>query len=142
MGCCGFIKQLIEILSMKIQLRYLLIITSLFTLSACYYDHEEVLYGAGAGQPCTDTVGTVSYAQKVVPLLQANCYGCHSGSFPSGNQLMGTYAADKAMAQSGKLYGTINHAAGYSPMPKGGAKMGACQIAVIKKWIDSGMLNN
>jgi hypothetical protein len=46
------------------------------------------------------------------------------------------------MAQSGKLLGTINHAAGFSPMPKGGAKLSSCRIATIKKWIDAGMLNN
>jgi hypothetical protein len=55
---------------------------------------------------------------------------------------MGTYAADKAMAQNGKLYGTIAHTAGFSPMPKGSAKLSNCQIATIKKWIDGGMLNN
>lgn len=114
----------------------------LFGFSACYYDHEETLYGATSGQTCTDTVGTVSYAQKVVPILQSSCYGCHAGSFPSGNQAMGTYATDKAMAQNGKLMGTINHAAGYSPMPKSAAKLSSCKIATIKKWIDAGMLNN
>ncbi len=46
------------------------------------------------------------------------------------------------MAQSEKLYGTISHASGYSPMPKGGAKLSNCQIATIKKWVDTGMLNN
>jgi hypothetical protein len=115
---------------------------ALLSLTACYYDHEETLYGASSNQPCTDTVGTVSYMQKVVPILQSSCYGCHTGGSPSGNQLMGTYAADKAMAQSGKLLGTINHAAGFSPMPKGGAKLSSCRIATIKKWIDAGMLNN
>ncbi|MFM7645657.1 MAG: hypothetical protein ACKO41_02985 [Sphingomonadales bacterium] len=110
--------------------------------TACYYDHEETLYGASSSLPCTDTVGTVSYMQKVVPILQSSCYGCHAGSSPSGNQLMGTYAADKAMAQNGKLMGTINHAAGFSPMPKGAAKLSSCKIATIKKWIDAGMLNN
>ncbi|MBM3414717.1 MAG: hypothetical protein FJY16_07270 [Bacteroidetes bacterium] len=121
---------------------YFFIGVVLLTLTACYYDHEEILYGAGANQPCTDSVGTVSYAQKVVPILRASCYSCHSGSYPSGNQLMGTYAADKAMAQNGKLYGTISYASGYSPMPKGAAKLSNCQIATIKKWIDGGMLHN
>lgn len=119
-----------------------LLLSGVMGLSACYYDHEETLYGATSTQPCTDTAGTVSYAQKVAPLLRNSCYGCHSGSSPSGNQLMGTYAADKAMAQSGKLYGTINHSAGYSPMPKGASKFSSCQIATVKKWIDGGMLNN
>lgn len=118
-----------------------LILVLVLIASSCYYDKEDLLYGGNTG-PCTDTTGTVSYAQKVQPLLQQYCYSCHTGSFPSGNQLMGTYTADKAMAQSGKLYGTISHASGYSPMPQGMAKMGNCQIAVIKKWIDSGTLNN
>lgn len=127
---------------MKKDFRFLLALVTVFSLSACYYDHEDILYGATSNQPCVDTAGTVSYTQKVVPILQASCYGCHSGSFPSGNQLMGTYAADKAMGQNGKLYGTIAHSAGFSPMPKGAAKLSACQIAVVKKWIDQGMLNN
>lgn len=124
----------------------LLLSTILFilitALASCYYDKEELLYGTGASALCTDTTGTISYAQKVAPLLQQYCYSCHTGSFPSGNVLMGTYAADKALGQNGKLYGTINYSAGFSPMPKGMPKMSNCQIAVIKKWIDSGMLNN
>jgi hypothetical protein len=120
----------------------ILIVICVFTLSSCYYDKEDLLYGGANAGPCTDTTGVVSYSQKVVPMLQQYCYSCHTGSFPSGNQLMGTYAADKAMAQNGKLYGTINYSSGFSPMPKGMAKMSNCQIAVIKKWIDSGLLNN
>ena len=127
-------------MKMKISLAALLIGTMVL-ISSCYYDKADLLYSGNAG-PCTDSSGTVSYAQKVVPLLQQYCYSCHSGGFPSGNQLMGTYASDKAMALNGKLYGTIAYAAGYSPMPQGMAKMTNCQIAVIKKWIDSGTLNN
>ena len=127
-------------MKIKIVLSILLMAT-VAGLSSCYYDKEDLLYG-GAGAVCTDSAGTVSYAQKVVPLLQQYCYSCHTGSFPSGNALMGTYASDKAMAVNGKLYGTIAHVSGYSPMPKGMSKMTNCQIAVIKKWIDSGTLNN
>ena len=141
MDQCGLFEQLIKPIMRK-NIQYFFVALLLTSLSACYYDHEEVLYGASSNQPCTDTTGTISYAQKVVPILQSGCYSCHSGSFPSGNQLMGTYTADKAMAQSGKLYGTISHATGYSPMPKGAAKFTNCQIALIKKWIDQGMLNN
>ncbi len=115
-------------------------VSTVALVSSCYYDKEELLYGVSG--PCTDTTTNISYSQKVVPLLQQYCYSCHTGGFPSGNQLMGTYVADKAMAQSGKLYGTVNHSSGYSPMPKGGAKMSSCQISTIKKWVDAGMLNN
>lgn len=128
-------------MNIKFSILGILIVSVLF-MSSCYYDKEDLLYGGANSAPCTDTTGVISYTQKVVPMLQQYCYSCHTGSFPSGNQVMGTYTTDKAMAQNGKLYGTINHAAGYSPMPKGMAKMNNCQIATIKKWVDSGMLNN
>ena len=112
------------------------------SLSSCYYDKEELLYPAANSGPCTDSVGAISYSQRVAPILQQYCYSCHTGSFPSGNITMGTYAADKVIAQNGSLYGSINHSAGFSPMPKGASKMNNCQVAAIKKWIDAGMQNN
>jgi mono/diheme cytochrome c family protein len=127
---------------MKIFLSILIIIFSTAAISSCYYDKGELLYGGANNESCADTAGAATYVQKVVPILQKYCYSCHTGSFPSGNQLMGTYAADKAMGQNGKLYGSINHSAGISAMPKGMAKLSNCQIAIIKKWIDTGMLNN
>lgn len=111
--------------------------------NACYYDKADLLYptATNTGVAC-DTAGVVSYSQKVVPILQTACYSCHTVSNPSGGIPMATYATDKAIAVNGKLYGSINHAAGYSPMPKGGNKLSNCQLATIKKWIDAGSLNN
>jgi hypothetical protein len=126
---------------MKIIFSLLIITVCLISLNSCYYDKEELLYGLN-NAPCTDSTGTVSYIKKVVPVLQQFCYSCHSGNFPSGNIAMGTYASDKAIALNGKLYGSINHSSGYSAMPQGMAKLSNCQIAVIKKWIDSGIPNN
>lgn len=124
---------------MKIIFAFVLF-TVLLVLNSCYYDKEDLLYGTNA--PCTDTATTASYSQKVVPLFTQFCYSCHTGSFPSGGIVMGTYTADKAIALNGKLYGSIMHAAGYSPMPKGMAKMNSCQVQAVKKWIDNGMPNN
>lgn len=118
-----------------------LLLTGLTALASCYYDKEELLYGA-KDAPCTDTVTSASYSRQVVPLFQQYCYSCHSGNFPSGGIVMGNHTADKAIGQNGKLYGSISYAAGYSPMPKGMAKINNCQIATIKRWIDSGMPNN
>ncbi len=113
----------------------------ILSLGSCYYDKEELLYRTNNGV-CADTTTTSSYAQQVVPVFQQFCYSCHTGSFPSGGVLMGTYAADKTIGQNGTLYGSISHAGGYSPMPKGMSKMTACQIAAVKRWIDKGMPNN
>jgi hypothetical protein len=118
----------------------ILVLLTLVMVQACYYDKEDLLYG-NAG-PCTDSLGTISYSQKIVPLLQQYCYSCHSGSFPSGNILMGSHANDRVIALNGKLYGSVSHATGYSPMPRGMSKLTPCQIALIKKWIDSGIPNN
>jgi len=126
---------------MKTILSLLVIVVCLVFLNSCYYDKEELLYGLANG-PCTDTTATVSYGQKVLPVLQQFCYSCHTGNFPSGNIIMGTYSSDKVIAQNGKLYGSINHASGYSPMPQGSPKLNNCQIAAIKKWIDIGIPNN
>ncbi|MDP4263966.1 MAG: hypothetical protein Q8941_15670 [Bacteroidota bacterium] len=126
---------------MKIIFSLIAFTLCLVFLDSCYYDKEQVLYHSG-GAACTDTAGTVSYAQKVVPMLQQFCYSCHTGSFPSGNIAMGTYANDKVIAQNGKLYGTISHSSGYIPMPQGMPQLSNCQIAVIKKWVDSGIPNN
>lgn len=126
---------------MKTILSILAVAICAVSLTSCYYDKEELLYGA-SNAPCTDTTGVISYAQKVVPMFQQYCYSCHTGNFPSGNIAMGTFATDKAIGQNGKLYGSINHTSGFSAMPQGMAKMSNCQIAVVKKWIDSGMPNN
>jgi hypothetical protein len=110
-----------------------------FTLSSCYRDNEEELY------PVTGTCDTngVTYANTVAPLLQSNgCISCHSGAAPSGNISLQTYTAVKAVASNGKLYGAVNHSPGFSPMPKGGAKMSTCNILKIKAWIDAGSINN
>jgi putative effector of murein hydrolase len=52
------------------------------------------------------------------------------------------YADVKSVASNGKLLGTVSHASGFSPMPKGGNKLNDCYVAVIKKWIAAGALNN
>lgn len=125
---------------MRLVIFFSLLFISVMALNSCYYDKEDLLYST-KDIPCTDT-SAASYSQKIVPMFQQYCYRCHSGSFPSGGIVMGTYTADKAIAQNGKLYGSVSHAAGFSPMPQGMGKMTSCQVAAIKKWIDSGTPNN
>ena len=119
----------------------LLGITALFSciFISCYSDKEELLYPYG--NTC-DSITSITYSKTVVPILQQFCYSCHGGSAPSGGIAMGTYATDKVIGGNGKLYGSINHSSGYSPMPQGMPKLTTCQITAIKKWIDGGMANN
>lgn len=114
-------------------------IVSLMILSGCYRDNEAELYPVTGS---CDTTG-VTYLATVAPLLQSSgCTSCHSGAAPSGNISLQTYASVRTVAVNGKLYGAINHVAGFSPMPKGGAKMSSCNISKIKAWVDAGSVNN
>lgn len=114
-------------------------ILALFLFPGCFKDNEKNLYPVAG--TCDTTA--VTYLNTVAPLLQSNgCTACHSGSAPSGNISLQTYASVRAVAMNGKLFGAINHSPGFSPMPKGGNQMSGCSISKIKAWIDAGSINN
>src|ERR1035437_2733509 len=87
-------------------------------LTGCYYDSKENLYPS-LDNTCTDTVN-VTYALKIVPVLNNYCNTCHSGSNPGGNIKLDAYASVKALVDNGKLLSSITHTGTASPMPKGG----------------------
>lgn len=89
---------------------------------------------------CDTTVFTYSGAVK--PLMDNKCVGCHNPANPGGNIDLSTYNGVKLVALNGKLYGSVAHQPGYSPMPQGAAKMPDCEIIQIQKWITAGTLNN
>src|SRR5574339_445710 len=115
----------------------ILLLTAIF-LGGCYYDVSQELYPS---ETFCDTTN-ITYAGKILPLIQDNCYSCHSGSAPSGNINLDSYTGVKAQATNGKLIGTISHAEGFSPMPQGGNKLSSCEISSIQTWINNGTLNN
>lgn len=82
-----------------------------------------------------------TYSITIAPLFQTHCVGCHnSASSPGGN--LSNYAGAKAVAETGKLYGSIAHLPGYDPMPQSGAMLEDCQATQVRKWIEAGMPNN
>ena len=98
----------------------------------------------GAKNNVCDACDTSSfkYATSIQPLIQNKCVGCHNSASLGGGIDLSSYAAVKAVAVNGKLFGSVNWATGFSPMPKGGVKSPVCEITQIKKWIDAGSLNN
>ena len=105
-------------------------------VASCVYVKKDVVQAT-----CT-IPDVVTYSGNVQPIIQANCYACHSSSSNLTGILLDNYNSIKSYAQTGTLYGVINHSAGYRAMPDGGAKLSDCTIATIKKWIDNGSLNN
>jgi hypothetical protein len=84
----------------------------------------------------------MTYSTDIKPILQANCYGCHGNGNAEGGVKCDTYENVKGAVDNNYLIGTITHAAGYPPMPQGGAKLSDCDINKIKAWINSGASNN
>jgi hypothetical protein len=84
----------------------------------------------------------VSYSGAVKNIIAGKCQGCHSSAAPAGGYDYTSYAGVKARVTDGKLWGAVNHLAGYSPMPRNGNKLSDCELAQIKKWIEAGAPNN
>lgn len=122
------------------RLLWILVIAGMF--AGCYYDSEEQLYPV-LDLTC-DTTG-ITFSKSILPLLQTNCYRCHStaASAASGGSInLENYTSLKQLVTGGNFYGSITHDPRRSPMPKGGVKLDTCSIAKIKIWIDKGALNN
>ncbi len=112
-----------------------LIITIAAATAGCVYKKEMV------SAPCV-IPATVTYTAQVQPILSTNCYRCHSAATLISGIQLDSYAALKAYALNGQLYGVITHSPGYRPMPDDGGKLDDCSIAIIKQWIDNGTPEN
>ena len=109
------------------------------SLSACYYDNEETLYGDTA-QPCDP--GPIQYSVQVSSIIQQNCYACHSTGSNLGNLLLDSYTGTRNTAKDGSLLGSVQRKSGYSAMPQGAAKLLDCDIQALQTWVNEGTPNN
>src|SRR6478672_583267 len=118
---------------MTVKITAILLLLGL-SLSGCYYDVAEELYGA---KTC-DTTHT-TYSVTITGIINNYaCLSCHSGVSPQGGFSLQTYADVKAKVLDNRLWGAINHTTGFAAMPQGMAKMSPCDINKIKAWIDAG----
>lgn len=112
-----------------------LILTSA-VIAGCYYDNVEELYPNGC-----DT-SDVTYSGNIVPILESNCYSCHSELSEQGGVNLEGYENVLTYAENGALMGTVRHEDGYEPMPLTGSKLNSCSIDKMQAWIDAGALDN
>lgn len=104
-------------------------------------EEEERTDSPNGGGNCN--TANMSFATDIVPILQANCYACHSNANQSisGISLEG-HGNVKIQVDNGRLIGAITHASGFSPMPQGGSKLSDCNISKIRSWVTNGAPNN
>jgi mono/diheme cytochrome c family protein len=78
----------------------------------------------------------------ILPIIQTNCSGCHSGGSPDANLVLTNYAEISSIANNGSLMHSLNGTGGYSIMPKNTSGLQSCKITQIQKWINDGAPNN
>lgn len=104
--------------------------------SSCYYDKEELLYGANA----CDTAN-VKYSVQIVSIINSGCISCHGGTAASGGGVkLGTYNDVKVYADNGLLLNAVTRT--INTMPKGGPRLSDCRIAEIRTWLRNNAPNN
>jgi len=109
-------------------------------LTHCTYDNEVEKY-MESQMPC-DT-GDVTYSNTIQPILENNCYACHNeddASSIGGNIVLDNHQAVQEKAT--RVLKAVQHADGYSNMPKGQPKLDECTIAKIRIWVEEGAPNN
>ena len=87
---------------------------------------------------------TVNYTFNayILPIIQTNCTGCHSGGSPSANLPITNYSETVALVNDGSLMHSLHGTGGYSIMPKNTSGLQSCKITQIQKWINDGAPNN
>jgi mono/diheme cytochrome c family protein len=109
-------------------------------LGGCYYDKEEILY---PGTTCDTT--KVTYSVTISGMMTTHCNVCHSTASANANGggiALDSYSKVKVYADNGRLMGSINHAGGFSPMPKNATKLSTCDISKVQAWVNAGAPNN
>lgn len=99
---------------------------TVFTVAAC---KKKV-----ATSDCAGT--TATYIVNVKPILDANCVSCHNVSNKSGGYDLSTYSHAKNAKDA--IVGSVQHAAGFAPMPQGGSKLDDASIKLINCWSQNG----
>lgn len=84
----------------------------------------------------------VTYSGTIVPLLQARCTSCHSGSSPSGGLNLTQWSVVNTVALDGRLEGSVRRLPTFAAMPPSGPQLNACRIRQIQLWIAQGAPNN
>jgi hypothetical protein len=113
-------------------------------LSAAEIDSIGKWIGYGAlNEICAelcDTINPVTFSGTIWPIMQTSCTGCHSGTNPSGNILLGSYSDVATIASSGLLLKSLN-GSGVTRMPSG-SSFSVCRIRQFEIWVNNGYLNN
>ena len=112
-----------------------------FAIFGCsvQFESDLLLSAGGCDEP------GIEFQKTIVPLLERNCFGCHSNSTYAlnGNSIdLDGYDDLLEYVESGIFLGAIKHEADFEPMPQQGNKLSLCSITKIETWISEGYPQN
>jgi uncharacterized membrane protein len=121
---------------MRYRISLLSIAILIISMTGCYYDKEDLLYGTSAIVDC-NTI-SAKFATDVNPIIQSKCAtsGCHDAAGAAGGSILETYAQISSQAARVKQRCVID-----KTMPTSGPLL-PTEVAIIKCWVDGGALNN
>jgi hypothetical protein len=88
---------------------------------------------------CNDCDTTFAFAADILPIIQSNCIGCHSGNPPQAGLVLVSYSDIQAAVTSNGLLDRINDPV--NPMPPN-IQLNDCLKNKIQSWVDADMPNN
>lgn len=91
---------------------------------------------------CNTCDSSFSFKNRIQPLMDKWCVGCHTGVTAGGGYDLTNYSNVKNANINNRLIGSMQHQAGFSPMPKGASKLSECDIKAVEKWIAAGYPDN
>ena len=113
-------------------------------------------FATGAWSLAAAEVGAkpVSYYTQIRPIFQANCQGCHQPAKAKGDYVMTEFAELLKPGESGGrpivagkpgeslLLKQVTPEKGEAEMPKGKAPLHELEIALVKRWITEGAIDD
>lgn len=121
----------------KILFSTIAIVGMLCWLVSCSKESADKL----AGNTSCDTTN-VSYSGQVLPILQDNCYSCHSGSNPVSGIELSDFSVLQIHVKNGDLKSAVTHTGSVVPMPYGLPMLPSCELNTIVAWVNQGALDN
>ncbi len=83
-----------------------------------------------------------AFNSRVKPIIDTWCVGCHNAGSAGGGYDLSTYTGIVTSITDGRLLGTLQQTAGFSPMPKNTSALSSCDLTAVEKWIAAGYPNN
>lgn len=108
-----------------------IILLGISTMMSCTKDKVTNL-------PQANCLDTISFSTQVLPIIQANCTGCHGAGNGTGYVLTNH---SNISASANAIIGAMN-ANGYQLMPQGGPALPDSIIQKVACWVEQGKKNN